>query len=288
MQQNYPKISIITPTFNQVAYIEKTILSVLNQNYPNLEYIIIDAGSDDGTLDVIKKYESKLSYWVSERDNGLYDAIYKGFEIATGEILAWLNSDDIFIDNSLFTVSEIFKSFSEVNWLQGANSHCDERNRIVSVYPSKYWTFFDFYIGCKLNIQQESTFFRAKLWKDSGKQLNRHSQLAGDYGLWLSFINMADLYIVSAPLGCFRMRSSNQKSLDNKNEYLVERKNIYKSQKKMRAPASIIYLYKLLDLTLFFYFLKCIKLEIKFKRFFFKGPQIIVFNRINQKFELHQ
>jgi len=89
---NYPKISIVTPSYNQAEFLERTILSVLNQNYPNLEYIIIDGGSTDGSVEIIKKYKKYLTYWVSEKDEGQSDAINKGFEKSTGEILAWLKT----------------------------------------------------------------------------------------------------------------------------------------------------------------------------------------------------
>ena len=94
LQLSYPKISIVTPSFNQGKYIEQTIQSVLTQNYPNLEYIIIDGGSTDKTVDIIKKYEQQLSYWVTEPDKGQTDAINKGFAKCTGEIFNWINSDD--------------------------------------------------------------------------------------------------------------------------------------------------------------------------------------------------
>lgn len=91
MNNNCPKISIVTPVYNQVGLIESTITSVLSQNYPNLEYIIIDGGSTDGTVDIIKKYENQLAYWCSEPDKGMYDAIRKGFEKSTGDIMAWIS-----------------------------------------------------------------------------------------------------------------------------------------------------------------------------------------------------
>jgi len=86
----YPKISIITPSYNQAEFLEETILSVLNQNYPNLEYMIIDGGSNDGSVEIIRKYEKYLTYWISEPDNGQYDAINKGFSRSTGDIMAWI------------------------------------------------------------------------------------------------------------------------------------------------------------------------------------------------------
>jgi len=102
----YPKISIITPSFNQGKYLEETIFSVLGQNYPNLEYIIIDGGSTDNSVDIIKKYENQLTYWISEPDNGQSHAINKGFMKATGGILAWLNSDDMYLPGVLDYVAK--------------------------------------------------------------------------------------------------------------------------------------------------------------------------------------
>lgn len=105
-----PKISIVTPTFNQGAFIEQTIESVLTQDYPNLEYIIIDGGSSDNTIEIIKRYENRLKYWVSEKDRGQAHAINKGLAHCTGEIFNWLNSDDYLADGVLFEIAELFQN----------------------------------------------------------------------------------------------------------------------------------------------------------------------------------
>jgi glycosyltransferase involved in cell wall biosynthesis len=123
MHISYPKISIITPSFNQGQFIEETILSVLNQNYPHLEYIIIDGGSTDNSVDIIKKYKDKITYWVSEKDNGQSHAINKGFKKATGDIVTWLNSDDMLFPKALETIGKVFINNPETDFTYG---ECEE------------------------------------------------------------------------------------------------------------------------------------------------------------------
>ena len=131
---SWPKISIVTPSYNQAAFLEKTILSVLNQNYPNLEYIIIDGCLTDGSLEIIKKYDKYLTYLISEKDNGQSDVINKGFQIAYGEIIAWQNSDNIYLANAFKKISKKFESYRKINVIFGniflidlASLHCFDK-----------------------------------------------------------------------------------------------------------------------------------------------------------------
>jgi len=139
----WPKISIITPSYNQGQYLEETIRSVLLQGYPNLEYIIIDGGSIDGSIEIIKKYEPWLTYWVSEPDQGQSHAINKGFERATGDWIAWLNSDDIYLPRILFEVAKIAISNPQINWIVGTTIAVHDKHgelwRMEPRYKTGYW-----------------------------------------------------------------------------------------------------------------------------------------------------
>jgi len=221
-----PKISVVTPSYNQAQFLEDTIQSILSQNYPNLEYIIIDGGSTDGSLDIIKKYAHHLHYWCSEPDAGQYDAINKGFKHATGEVMAWLNSDDMYFPWTLKTVASIMSELSEVEWLTtlqvgGCDWHSFSRGFDTIAGYSKE----AFLNGCYLSmhfIQQESTFWRRSLWQRVGNQVPTKFNLAGDFALWASFFHHAELYGTTSPLGCFR-RQNNQKSRQME-QYLAEAK----------------------------------------------------------------
>lgn len=164
---NLPKISIITPSYNQGKFIEQTIQSVLSQNYPNLEYIIIDGGSTDNTLEIIKKYEDKIAYWVSEPDNGQADAINKGLERATGEIVNWLNSDDILLPNALNTIVEEFTNNPYASFIYGDTNQINENGEII--YTVKVVNFKKNVLlyGRILGVQP-SIFFRKNVWKKLG------------------------------------------------------------------------------------------------------------------------
>ena len=129
---NLPKISIITPSFNQAHFLERTMLSVLSQNYPNLEYIIIDGGSTDGSVEIIKKYEDRLAHWVSEKDRGQSHALNKGFARATGDIIGWLNSDDLYCNDALMRVAKACLACPEDEAWYGGIYIADSEDRILN------------------------------------------------------------------------------------------------------------------------------------------------------------
>ena len=226
-----PKISIVTPSFNQAAFLGEAIESVLSQGYPNLEYVIIDGGSNDGSVDIIRRYADRLSYWVSEQDKGQYDAINKGFQKTSGDIMAWLNSDDKFTPWAFSVVAEIFSSFPQVQWLTTVQPlSWNRRGQATHIMFTGGFNRASFFKGGNLPtkgsfgrrfIQQESTFWRRSLWEQAGERLDTSVQLAGDFELWARFYRHADLYGILTPLGGFRAHG-NQKSVLQGHEYIEE------------------------------------------------------------------
>jgi glycosyltransferase involved in cell wall biosynthesis len=295
---HYPKITIVTPNYNGGFYLEQTIQSVLSQNYPNLEYIIIDGGSTDNSVAIIKKYETQLAYWVSEPDGGLYDAVQKGFEKSTGEIMAWINSDDLYHPKAFFTVAEIF-DLNEVNWLQGIPSFFDDIGRTVAVKPMRQWSKLDYYLGDFQWIQQESIFWRRSLWETSGEKMATQMKYAGDLELWIRFFRHQKLYVTKALLGGFRMGSKGQLSSDFMQEYMEEARGVIKNEVEISIPekekklVESIKKHTIVMRKLRFSILKRIaniffysKIN-KRKQLYFRYPPIIYFDRANQEFKVN-
>ena len=286
----YPKISIVTPVLNQVNLVEHTILSILNQNYPNLEYIIVDGGSTDGTVDIIKRYESQLTFWVSEPDNGMYDAIQKGFNHSTGEIMGWLNSDDMYHQGSLFTIAEIFSTFPDIDWLEGINSFWDNHScggRVVHIEPSRQFSKFDFLLGDYHWIQQESTVWRRSLWNKTNG-INTNLKYAGDFALWLSFFRYAKLYRTNALIGGFRQWSENQLSHKGLEKYDKECESVLQNEIIKQEDALLISRYKrICNINHFISrskYLSKINLEQRFKNKHFGYTPLILYSFEKNRF----
>lgn len=258
--QKFPKISIVTVNYNNGRYLEQAILSVLNQNYPNLEYIIIDGGSTDNSIEIIQKYERRLAFWVSEKDEGQYFALQKGFDKSTGDIMAWINSDDLYVPNSFFAVAEIFNAFPEVDWLMGIPREYNEQGVMMSriTLPWGRWSKHRFYTYDFQFIQQESSFWKRSLWKKAGSRINTDYKLAGDMELWTRFFRHAKLHTTTATLAGFRYRDAKQRSVQFRQKYLLECKNAIKTElKKMsvlkRAGYKLLKILGLLSGPFFFY-----------------------------------
>ncbi len=209
-QQLPPKISIVTPSYNQAEYLEECIDSILSQNYPNLEYIIMDGGSTDGSVEIIRKYEKYLACWQSKPDGGQYTAINEGFRRSTGEIMTWLNSDDKYHSGALHLVELAFRAMPQADWITGRPTAWDDLGNLTTVFDhvplwSQERLLFhgkdDYY------IQQESTFWRRTLWDRAGRKLDTTWQLAADFELWCRFFNYSQLIGVDALLGGFRYHS---------------------------------------------------------------------------------
>ncbi len=226
-----PKISVVTPSLDQARWLEQALVSVQQQPGVAIEHIVIDGGSRDGSLAIIERHRARLAHAVSEPDAGQFDAVNKGFARATGEIMGWLNADDVYLPGALTTVAEIFAAFPQIDWL---TTRCPigmtEQGALIPGYRVRGYDGAGFYrgdflpgagwpaIGC---IQQESTFWRRRLWERAGGGLDASLRNAGDFELWARFFAHAPLCSVAVPIACFR-NNPNQKTVTIAGNYVRE------------------------------------------------------------------
>lgn len=220
-----PKISIITPSYNQANFIEETILSVTNQNYPNFEYIVIDGASQDQSLKIIKKYKKKFKYFESKKDHGQSHAINKGFAKSNGEIMTWINSDDILNPGALKLAANIFAQFPEIEWLTGLPSTISQEGyQVYLAQPPLYIRALikkGLYTRKMLGfIMQEGTFWRRSLWEKIGGKLDE-VPYSMDMRLWKKFAKFTPLYCVETCLASYRL-NPHRKNNDNHQKYYQE------------------------------------------------------------------
>jgi len=180
----YPIISIVTPSFNQARFLEETILSVLNQNYPNLEYFVMDGGSTDGSVEIIQKYASQLTYWESKPDRGQSHAINKGFHMATGKLVAWLNSDDLLTPNALEEVAELWKQEQSFGFIHGISELIDENGNSRDKYFGSDFDLLENLTTSRNTVAQQSTFINRKCL-ESVNYLDESLHMSMDWDLWL-------------------------------------------------------------------------------------------------------
>lgn len=237
------KISIVTPTLNRAEYLEETILSVIGQMYDNIEYIVIDGGSYDNSVEIIKKHDQSLSFWTSEPDEGMYHAIQKGFEHSTGDIMAWLNSDDKYQPGALEIVNQIFSSLPNVDWIIGIPTTYNKDGLCVKIQHQRKWAITRFWLGDFKWIQQESVFWRRSLWDKAGGYIDTKLKYAADFDLWCRFFKYAQLHSVGTVLGGFRLHGS---QLSLKYAELYESEAFISSRKIQLKPSFVLNLLKYL------------------------------------------
>jgi glycosyltransferase involved in cell wall biosynthesis len=216
----FPKITIVTPSFNQAQFLERTILSVINQHYPNLEYIIIDGGSTDGSVEIIKRYEKYLAYWVSEKDNGQSEAINKGFNLATGQIFAYLNSDDIYLPGAVNHIAEIFLSTKNADIVYGNALLINSINKKIGQCIALPFKLKEHLNGL-FAIPQPSAFWKREVFdKVDGFNENNQTCMDGEF-----FARAADakfgFYLTNKFLSAFRVHK-NSKTSDTNQEHLMD------------------------------------------------------------------
>lgn len=214
-QINYPLISVVIPSFNQGNYIEETIISVIGQEYPKLELIIIDGGSTDNTVEIIKKYSNKIAYWHSKPDKGQGDAINQGMNLSSGDVLCWLNSDDMYLPGALLDIGQRFHGLTDQNYLIYGTTmiikqDSDTMHHIshpITPFDQFPLTYYDF-------ISQPSAFWTRKLWQSTG-EININYNYVLDWEWFIRASKIAKVDHVPKFYSIYRNHSINKTNTGN-------------------------------------------------------------------------
>lgn len=227
--QTYPKITLVTPCHNREEYIAETIESVLSQNYPNLEFIVIDDGSTDKTWEIIQKYKDRLAYCehIDSKTTSAHVALQYGFDHSNGEIIGHITDKGLLLPGSLFTLGRIFTEYKDVEWVTAIGTVVNEESMIINISPIRK-DLHEHLIHVPWNVQAESTFWRRSLWNRSGSKWDNGLGWALDYGLWCYFFAAgAKLYHINTVIGAYR-KTPNANGVKNPGQY-------YKSAAQYRA-----------------------------------------------------
>ncbi len=222
-RENNTLVSIITPSLNQGRFIEETILSVINQTYKNIEYIILDGGSTDNTIDVISSYarDARIK-WFSQKDEGQYDAVNKGFMMAQGDIVGWINADDFYADSTIDKIVKLFAEKDDTDVIYGKFYHIDENGNFLRQMPARPYSFKWLRRFCFIN--PSVTFLRAAVVQREGLLIDNSIPTYGD---WDWFLRLAEagkrFYFLPQFLGYFRMHQDSRIVRMNRVEVCRER-----------------------------------------------------------------
>ncbi len=233
-----PKVSIITPVLNQVEFIETCIQSVLSQDYPHVEYWVMDGGSTDGTLDVIRRYEGKLR-WASENDKGQSSAINKGFRLAGGDILSWLNADDLLYPSAVSAVVEAFHQSPEVAVIYGDCDYVDPAGNVLGAYPARPFDYAALLVRAENYIPQPAAFFRKEVLESVGS-LNEDLHYVMDFEYWLRIGARHPMKYLPIKLAALRLQPA-AKTLSSIPRFGEERVAVYQRLFERReVPAELL------------------------------------------------
>lgn len=226
-----PRITLVTPSYNQSIFLRETIDSVLNQAYPNLEYIIVDGGSTDHSLDIIREYQDRIAWWVSEKDSGQSEAINKGFVRGTGELLGWINSDDILLPGCLHEIANCYLKKNKPDLIHANCIYIDQRGTVTRFVPVPKQTRFFLNHGVWFAPSQTS-FFKKTLLREVG-YLDLRYHLAMDLDIWLRMLNAgAKVAYIPKYLGAYRFHPTSKtvksiRSQPSKTKENLETRNIF-------------------------------------------------------------
>ena len=198
-----PLVTIVTPSFNQASFLEDSILSVLSQDYPRIEYILVDGGSQDGSLEVIKKYADRFVYWVSEKDRGHADALNKGFRQANGEIWAWLNSDDTYYPGAVSQAVRYLVENPDAGMVYGDADLTDASGHVIGTFAARQTDYYRMLEG-SVHIPQATTFIRASFWRQIG-ELDLSLFFGFDYDLWVKISKISRIKYLPRKWATFRL-----------------------------------------------------------------------------------
>ena len=204
-----PRVSLVTPSFNQGAYLEATIRSVLDQDYPDVEYMILDGGSTDSSVDIIRRYEDRLAYWVSEPDGGQTDAINRGFRRATGKYVGWLNSDDMLPPGSIAAAVDYLEANPDVGMVYGNAEYIDSDGQLLRMVEPPPFDYLRILTTAVNYVQQFGSLMRRELFEQVG-ELDIRLYFAMDLDYWLRLGLVAPIGHIPVTLACFRVHENSK------------------------------------------------------------------------------